>query len=185
MSATLALLSILSASRIFIATGAPTEEKAKAAAGALKLPRELRLSTPPKVIDSATVKGLKPGFFVVVLGTCREETADESRYADGLAALIQRSVKGAYAKRVEVTAAPAECPLWLPDSGEKVKAALKAPLDAKAVLEAAMELDTQGDLIAATAAARRAVALDPKAPGAVDFLRKVELISEDLPNRLP
>jgi len=43
---------------MFIANGAATEAK-------VKLPSPLKLGGAPRVVESKSVKGLKPGFFVI------------------------------------------------------------------------------------------------------------------------
>lgn len=58
-------------SRLFIATGAKTKAEAEKLQKALVIPKELRLTAGfPKLIESKTVEGLNPGFFLVVLGAC-------------------------------------------------------------------------------------------------------------------
>lgn len=89
------VLSAAPASRMFIANGATTEAKAKSMLTSMKVPPQLKVGAAPRVVASSSVKGLKPGFFVIVLGACNDKSAAETGYNDGLAALIQRALKGA------------------------------------------------------------------------------------------
>lgn len=174
-------------SRLFIATGAKTKAEAEKLQKALILPKELRL-TPgfPKLVESKTVQGLNPGFFLVVLGACADGDAAQTSHGNGLAALIQRGLKGAYAKTV--VKQPDACPLWL-EAGDPAPAKLTAlegrPDDVKLLFEVAKELDAQGGLIGAAILLRRATALGAKEQATLDLLRKVEFVLEDAPFRLP
>lgn len=58
----------------------------------------------PKVVDSASVKGLKPGFQVVLLGVCAEE--DDAALALSVAKSVEPKV---YARKVELEE-KASCP---------------------------------------------------------------------------
>lgn len=187
MSLTLLIVSLLGAepaSRMFIANGATTEAKAKTLMAAMKVPPQLKLGVTPKVVASKSVKGLKPGFFVIVLGACRDVSASEAGYNDGLAALVQRAMKGSYARPVEVEATESECPLWLQPSGDAVKKA-ETKRDGPTLMAAATELKDEGDLVAATIVARKLMVVAPELPGAKELLQTIELIAEDLPDHLP
>ena len=173
-------------SRVFIAAGAKTEPAAKKLLAELKLPPALLLAQGyPKLVRSDDIEGLNPGFVLVVLGACPEVSAAESSYANGLAVLIQRAVKGAYAKSVAKQDAKS-CPLWLVSSDDAVVSAVKNKRDdPKALFLAASALDKQGDLIGASILLRRALALGATDEDTVGLARKVEFVLEDLPSRLP
>jgi hypothetical protein len=174
-------------SRLFIATGAKTKAEAEKLQKALALPRELRLSPGyPKLVESKSMPGLNPGFFLVVLGACADETAAQTSHGNGLAALIQRGLKGAYAKPVTVKADG--CPLWVePTDTPPAKLAdlEKKPDDVKLLFEVARELDQGGALVGASILLRRATALGASDQPTLDLLRKVEFVLEDAPFRLP
>ena len=79
------------------------------------------LQIEPAVVESATVKGLKPGFFIVSLGVCSNEDAPE------MLKLFQSLRSPVYAKPVEYRPqplAPLPCPMFIPvdaaDSEEEV-----------------------------------------------------------------
>lgn len=174
-------------SRLFIASGAKAKSEAEKLQRALVLPKELRLSSGfPKLIESKGVEGLNPGFFLVVLGACDDVSAAQTSHSNGLAALIQRSLKGAYAK--PVAKQPEACPLWL-EGAEKPPAKLaaleKSPDDRKRLFEVAQELDAQGSLLGASILLRRATALGATDQPTLELLRKVEFVLEDAPFRLP
>lgn len=174
-------------SRLFIASGARTRASAELLKKRLVLPKELRLSPGfPKLMESKNVEGLTPGFVVVVLGACDDETAAQTSHTNGLAALIQRGLKGAYAK--PVAKQPEACPLWL-ESAEKPPAKLaeleKSPDDQQLLFEVAKEFDAAGDLIGASILLRRATALGATDQPTLELLRKVEFVLEDAPFRLP
>lgn len=173
-------------SRVFIAAGAKTEAEAKKLSSSMKLPPQLVLvSGYPKLVRSDTVGGLKPGFVLVVLGTCPDVGAAQTSHNDGLAALVQRAMKGAYAKPVEKQDA-ASCPLWLESSESPAVAKVKASRDdPKALLAGAAALDQDGDMVGAAILLRRALALGATDEATVNLSRKVELIMEDLPTKLP
>lgn len=174
-------------SRLFIATGAKTKAEAEKLQKALVVPKELRLTAGfPKLIDSKTVEGLNPGFFLVVLGACADETAAQTSHTNGLAALIQRGLKGAYAKAVAKQ--PEACPLWIEPSGQppaKLAALEKSPNDPKLLLEVAKDLDGQVNLLGAAILLRRATALGATDQPTLELMRKVEFLLEDVPFRLP
>lgn len=174
-------------SRLFIASGAKTKAEAEKLQKALSLPKALRLTAGfPKLIESKSVEGLNPGFFLVVLGACADVTAAQTSHTNGLAALIQRGLKGAYAKAVAKQ--PEACPLWV-EPAEKAPAKLaeleKRPDDQKLLFEVAKELDGEGSLIGACILLRRAIALGASDQPTLDLLRKVEFVLEDAPFRLP
>jgi hypothetical protein len=190
MSTALLVASLLAAapltqSRLFIAAGAKTEAEAKKALASLKLPPQLLLAPGfPKLVKSDTVGGLNPGFVLVVLGACADVSASESGHNDGLAALIQRGVKGAYAK--PAAKQDAACPLWLEASKDPAVAAAKTKRDdPKALVAAAEAYDRDADLVGAAIVLRRAIALGATDEATLNLSRKVELLMEDLPTRLP
>lgn len=174
-------------SRLFIASGARTRVSAETLRKGLVLPKELRLAPGyPKLIESKSVEGLNPGFVLVVLGACDDATAAQRSHSNGLAALVQRGLKGAYAKAVGKQ--PEACPLWL-ESAEKPPAKLAAleqsPDDQKLLFEVASELDAAGSLVGASILLRRATALGASDQPTLELLRKVEFVLEDAPFRLP
>ena len=173
-------------SRLFIAAGAKTEAQAKALSAALKLPTQLLLAPGyPKLVRSDAVGGLNPGFVLVVLGACADQTAAHTSHNAGLAALIQREVKGAYAKPVAKQDGSA-CPLWVEPSDEApVKAVAAKRDDVKALAAAARALEQESDLVGAAILLRRALALGAEDVATVELSRKVEFLMEDLPARLP
>lgn len=173
-------------SRFFIATGAKTEVEAKKLAASLTIPPQLMLAPGyPKLVRSDTVAGLKPGFVLVVLGACPDVGAAQSSHNDGLAALLQRALKGAYAKPVEKQD-PSSCPLWLENSEVPAVAKVRAKRDdPKALFAAAAALDQGGDMVGAAILLRRALALGATDEETVNLSRKVELLMEDLPTKLP
>lgn len=174
-------------SRVFIATGAKTQAEAEKLQKALVLPKELRLAKGfPRLVPSKELAGLNPGFVVVVLGACADDTAAKSSHANGLAALIQRSLKGAYAK--PIAAQPDSCPLWIEPSEEepaKLEALVAAPNDRALLLAVAKELHANGGLVGASILLRRALALGATDEETVGLLRTVEFVLEDAPFRLP
>ncbi|MDP3499476.1 MAG: hypothetical protein Q8S33_04060 [Myxococcales bacterium] len=175
------------ASRLFIASGAKTKAEAEKLKAALVVPTELRLTAGyPKLIESKTVAGLNPGFFLVVLGACADSTAAQTRHGNGLAALIQRSLKGAYAKGV--AAQPEACPLWVEPTESrpaKLDALLKSPDDPKLLFAVASELHQEGGLVGASILLRRATAKGATDEPTIELLRTVEFVLEDAPFRLP
>ncbi|MBL8953567.1 MAG: ankyrin repeat domain-containing protein, partial [Myxococcaceae bacterium] len=64
----------------------------------------------PKVVKSDDVPGMKPGFHVVLLGTC---AGDEARHT---LALFKGVAERVYARRVQVEAAQAACPTRVLDT---------------------------------------------------------------------
>lgn len=70
------------------------------------------------------------------------------------------------------------------ESGEAVKKAV-TKRDGPALMAAATELKDAGDIVGATIVARRLMVVAPELTGARELLQTVELIAEDLPNRLP
>jgi len=174
-------------SRVFIAGGAKTKAEAQKLERALKLPKELKLAAGfPKLLESKSVEGLNPGFFIVLLGSCGDGSAAETSHSNGLAALIQRSLKGAYAK--SVSNRPASCPLWL-EASEKAPAQLGAliatPDDRALLLAVAKAFHADGSLVGASILLRRAVALGAQDEETLTLLKTVEFILEDAPFRLP
>lgn len=174
-------------SRLFIASGAKTKAEAEKQKAALVVPAELRLTAGyPKLIESKTVSGLKPGFFLVVLGACADGTAAQTSHDNGLAALIQRSLKGAYAKAV---AAQVEaCPLWIEPTESrpaKLDALLKSPDDPKLLFAVASEMHQASGLVGASILLRRATARGAADQPTLELLRTVEFVLEDAPFRLP
>ena len=171
-------------SRLFIASGAKTEVEAKQQLAALKSPAALVLAPGyPRLLRSDGVEGLKPGFVLVVLGACADRTAAQSGHNNGLAALLGRALKGAYAKAVQQQAEA--CPLWLEPGDEAAKAARAKPNDPKVLSAAARSLEQAGDLVGAAILLRRALALGANDDETLGLARKVEFLMEDLPARLP
>jgi hypothetical protein len=174
--------------RVFIAAGAKTQAQAQALLTKLKLPAALVLPAGyPKLLASKALPGLNPGFVLVVLGACPDSTAAQASHANGLAALIQRALPGAYAK----TATPpkgAPCPLWL-DADAPLPPALAAvkerPDDPQALLAAARVLDDPEHMLSAALLLRRAVALGARDADTLGLLAKLELLLEDVPWHLP
>lgn len=190
MIAALAVGAIVAAapgSRLFIASGAKTKAEAEKQKTALVVPAELRLTAGyPKLVESKTVAGLNPGFFLVVLGACADATAAQTSHGNGLAALIQRSLKGAYAKAV--ASQPEACPLWLELSESrpaKLDALVKSPDDPSLLFSVASELHQAGGLVGASILLRRATARGATDQPTIELLRTVEFVLEDAPFRLP
>lgn len=174
-------------SRLFIASGAKTKAEAEKLKAALVVPAELRLSTGyPRLVESKTVAGLNPGFFLVVLGACADATAAQTSHGNGLAALIQRSLKGSYAKAV---AAQAEaCPLWLASTetpAAKLQELMKKPDEPTLLFSVASELHQAGELVGASILLRRATARGASDQPTLELLRTVEFVLEEAPFRLP
>jgi hypothetical protein len=167
-------------SRLFIATGAKTEAEAKKALTAVVLPEGLVLRKGfPQLVESKSIPGLNPGFWLVVLGAC-DDVGRWPSHNDGLAALIQRGLKGAYAKPVGKQ--PASCPLWF----EGKDAGLRDhPDEVKRLKPAAAAMHKEGNLLGADILLRRAVALGDEDKETLDLLRTVEFLLEDAPFRLP
>ena len=110
----------------------------------------------PRVMESRTVSGLNPGFWLVVLGACSDVGRWPS-HNDGLAALIQRAHKGAYAKAVGAQAAGG-CPLWVEGGTKDVAPGLLgAPDDLPALRKTAGEMFRETNLIGAAILLRRAL----------------------------
>lgn len=189
MTTGLLLAAVLAAapleSRLFIAAGAKGEPEAKKLLARLTLPPLLLAPGYPKLVRSDGIEGLKPGFVLVVLGACADVTAAQASHGNALAALIQRAVKGAYAKPV-VKQDAAACPLWLEASDDPAVGAVKTKRDdPKALWAAARALDLGGDLVGAAVLLRRALALGATDEDTVNLSRKVEFLLEDLPGKLP
>ncbi len=182
-----AIVAAAPASRLFIASGAKTKAEAEKQKAALVVPTGLRLTAGyPKLIESKTVAGLNPGFFLVVLGACADGTAAQSSHDNGLAALIQRALKGAYAKAV--SAQPEACPLWIASTDyrpAKLDALLKSPDDPTLLFSFASAMHQEGDLIGASILLRRATAKGATDQPTLELLRTVEFVLEDAPFRLP
>jgi len=174
-------------SRLFIASGATTKAGAEKLKAALVVPTELQLTKGfPKLVESKTVAGLNPGFFLVALGACADGTAAQTSHGNGLAALIQRSLKGSYAKAVSAQAEA--CPLWLESSESPRRASLallKSPDDPALLFAVASELHQAGELVGASILLRRAAARGATDQPTIELLRTVEFVLEDAPFRLP
>lgn len=94
--------------RALIWGGGATRDVADAALKALEA-SEVRLALTfsegfPRIVESQTVKGLKPGFHVVLLGLCGEK--DDASLAVSMAKSVEAKV---YARSVEFDG-PASCP---------------------------------------------------------------------------
>lgn len=190
MSAPLLIAFVLAAapaleSRLFIATGAKTEAEAKKAMASLVLPEPLVLSKGyPRLVESKSVAGLNPGFWLVVLGAC-DDTGRWPSHGDGLAALIQRAMKGSYAKPVARQPAGA-CPLWLEGGRKGLDPALPdAPDDVKRLTATATAMYAEGNLLGADILLRRALALGAEDKATLELYRTVEFLLEDAPFKLP
>lgn len=174
-------------SRIFIAGGAKTQAEAQKLERAMVVPNELKLSAGfPKLVDSKTIEGLNPGFFVIVLGVCGDTTAAETGHSNGLAALVQRRLKGAYAK--QVASRTLSCPLWIEPSEKEPKALpglLAKPDDTGLLLAVAKEQHAGGSILGASILLRRALALGASDDETLALSRTVEFVLEDAPFRLP
>lgn len=171
-------------SRLFIATGAKTEAEAKKALSTLSLPDSLVLRKGyPRLVESRTVPGLNPGFWLVVLGACSDVGRWPS-HNDGLAALIQRGHKGAYAKAVGAQAA-GSCPLWVEGGLKENPAVAAAPEELAALKKTALEMHKAGNLIGADILLRRALALGAEDQPTLELYRTVEFLLEDAPFKLP
>jgi hypothetical protein len=174
-------------SRVFIAGGAKTRAEAQKLERALKLPKALKLAAGfPKLVESKSIEGLNPGFFIVVLGSCGDGSAAETSHSNGLAALIQRSLKGAYAK--PVPSQPMSCPLWLEASEVEpslLASLTRTPDDRAVLLSAAKALHGNGEVLGASILLRRAVALGAQDEETLTLLKTVEFVLEDAPFRLP
>lgn len=82
---------------ILIADGAKSKTQAKAKAKAFKARAEWILAKGyPKVIDSKTIKGLNPGFHILVLGFCPQSSAT----AEVLLPALKKTYPGLYMKEV-------------------------------------------------------------------------------------
>jgi len=164
-----------------------TKAEAEKLKAALLVPTGLRLTAGyPKLIESKTVAGLNPGFFLVVLGACADGTAAQSSHDNGLAALIQRALKGAYAKAV--SAQPEACPLWIESTDSrpaKLDALLKSPDDPTLLFSVASAMHQEGSLVGASILLRRATAKGATDQPTLELLRTVEFVLEDVPFRLP
>ncbi len=179
-------------SRVFIASGAKTKAAAQQALEDLRVPEALVLRAGyPALVESSAIAGLKPGFWLVVLGVC-DDTGRWSAHNNGLAALLQRALKGAYAKPVGRQPAGA-CPSWVeaPDEApaaqgkQALAQARAAPDDAARAVAAAAVLRQGGALTGACLLLRRALALGKDDEATLGLLRTVEFILEDVPWRLP
>ncbi|OJT22040.1 hypothetical protein BO221_25205 [Archangium sp. Cb G35] len=84
---------------IVIADGAKTQAAAAAKLKSYKAKHLPEHGDFPKVMDSSTIKGLNPGFFIVVAAIPANEEV-----ANTLAAFIRKTLQGAYVRRVEVEA---------------------------------------------------------------------------------
>ena len=172
-------------SRLFIAAGAKTETEAKQLLAALKPPESLLLRKGfPRVVESRSVAGLKPGLWLVVLGAC-DDGGQWPSHNDGLAALIQRALKGAYAKPVGKQD-PAGCPLWLEGGTAGIAPGLvSAPDDLKRLKELAVAMHAAQNLIGSDIVLRRAIALGANDKETLELYRTVEFLLEDVPFKLP
>ncbi|AKJ04194.1 hypothetical protein ATI61_101712 [Archangium gephyra] len=84
---------------IVIADGAKTQAAADAKLKSYKAKHLPEHGDFPKVMGSSTIKGLNPGFFIVVAAISADEEV-----ANTLAAFIRKKLQGAYVRRVEVEA---------------------------------------------------------------------------------
>lgn len=189
-----ALLVILAAapeteSRLFIASGAKTEKDAQKLLTTLKVPPSLVLRTGfPKLVESAKVQGLNAGFWLVVLGACDDTNGVQRTHNAGLAALVGRALKGAYAKPVAKQPA-GSCPIWIEGgvAGAKpeVAALAKSPDELAVLRKAAQVQHEDGEMLGADITLRRALALGDDSGPTLERYRTVEFVLEDVPFKLP
>jgi len=124
----------LQRSHLVILGGGKTPAEAEAVVKGFAKPQWLTLATGyPRVIESATVKGLNPGFFIAVAGACASKRAAEE--ARDLLGFLSSS--GVYLREVQVPEALLQdCPSLQPMAlgGEfdptSFRVVQKAPLDA-------------------------------------------------------
>ncbi|MBE2252742.1 MAG: hypothetical protein IAE78_24640 [Myxococcus sp.] len=174
-------------SRVFIASGAKSKGAAEKLKASLAVPSALKLARGyPRLVESKSLAGLNPGFFLVVLGVCDDATPAQQAHGNALAAVIQRSQRGAYAKPVGPQ--PEACPLWIEPVGEPpagLQSLLARPDDPKLLLEVASAMHAQGELVGAAVLLRRAQARGATDAATLELSRTVEFILEDAPFRLP
>lgn len=176
-------------SRLFIGTGAKTKAEAQTLSDKLTLPKSLVLASGfPKLVESKSIAGLKPGFFVVLLGACADVSAAERSHNNGFTALLQDALKGAYSKPVgkqENT-----CPLWLEETETALEQTLvdavkKQPNDVKALSALALAQRATGAVFGPAILTRRAIALGAADKATLELSKTVEFILEDLPDAFP
>jgi hypothetical protein len=164
-----------SKAQILILTGDKTKEGAAQKLSQLQLPAAfVPRAGWPKVIDSTTVAGLKPGLHVVVLGICQalapyERKLDDDRelyfqwqHHDVLIAKMRAAVPGAYGKQVET--AQDACPVWRgtkPKDGALAAAWQKLATQPDDVPSWLRLFDTANDPDTATYFTERVLLLDP------------------------
>lgn len=189
-----ALMAVMAAgpaleSRVLIATGAKTKAEAEALQQKVTVPTELVLSPGyPKLVESKTLVGLNPGFFLVVLGVCADKTDDDKVHVNGLSSLMRERIRGAYAKPIGKQ--PEACPVWIEQTETPVKpstieAVKKKPNDLKALLALALEQRETAAIIGPAILTRRAIALGAKDEKTLELSKTVEFILEDVPDQLP
>lgn len=93
------------AGTVLIAGGGRTVAEAELALATLVVPKAVSFAEPPRVVASAELEGLNPGFFIVLLAHC----ADAERAAAVLD-VVRAFNPGAYAKRVKPAAPASACP---------------------------------------------------------------------------
>lgn len=169
--------------RAIVLTGTklPARVGGQLAAVKAKLGRFVLAPGFPKVVESKTVPGLKPGFEVILLGVCSEAGAD-THLADFIEARAKAAVPGAYGRPVEVSVG-ASCPrLAIPkpeDDAEGAKlwaAAEKTPDAPDALTALGHHLVGSGDLEAGEYLGLRALQLAPKHAGAKGLMEKIGLL---------
>ncbi len=138
----------------------------------------------PKVVESKSVPGLKPGFEVIVLGVCSDSGADR-HLADFLEARAREAVPGAYGRAVEASVGPS-CPRMVvpkpEDDAEGMKlwaAAEKSPESAEALTALGNYVVSVGDLDSGEYLGLRALQVAPGHAGAKALMEKVGLLRAD------
>jgi hypothetical protein len=137
----------------------------------------------PKLYESKSIEGLKPGFEVLVLGFCPYGAITNS-IADLIEAEAKRKVPGTYGKLV--TGVPVSCPTLKIDKpedseeGAKLYAAyLKNPKSADALAELGHFFVSIGDLDAGEYLGLQALSIDAKHDSAKGLLQKIGVLRAD------
>jgi len=172
------------------------ESQAEAKAAAFALPPNIAAAPGyPRLVDSGTIEGLKPGFHVLVLGMCKAlesrpvETGDEAgsmmnasfSHEKRIAAAVGQQISGSYARQVS-SAAPDSCPLVLPESFDDpeglrlFKRASSTGSAADLVALGAKVEELTGDLDLADNFYSLALSRDPQHLGAQHQIAKVRFV---------
>jgi len=137
----------------------------------------------PKVMRSDELKGLKPGFFVAVLGLCKT-TSHPPKARKALLFALREIEKGAYARGVEGTfddSCPPLAAIQVADERERAlrEAVDKNPADAAVLLRYAEYLEHGGRFDEALIFLDRVLEISPDSQAARDLAHKISVLQMD------